>query len=68
MTVRELVVKLLTDPNINLDQTIALGTKDGGLPQFGYILFHIKDIDNVDDCVNVLWFEDVRHKKESENE
>lgn len=68
MTVRELVGKLLTDPNINFDQEIALGTKDGGLSGFGYILFHIKDISNEADCVNVLWFEDPRHKKEAENE
>lgn len=63
MTVRELIGKLLTDSNINFDQEIALGTKDGGLSPFGYILFHIKDVNNVNDCVNVLWFEDVRHKK-----
>ena len=68
MTVRELIVKLLTDPNINFDQEIALGTKDGGLSDLGYILFHIKDANNLDDCLNVLWFEDVRHKKELENE
>ena len=68
MTVRELIGKLLTDPNINFDQKIALGTKDGCWSNFGYILFHIVDINNLNDCVNVLWFEDPRHKKETENE
>ena len=68
MTVRELVAKLLTDPNINFDQEIALGTKDGGLTPFGYVLFHIKDVNNLDNVLNVLWFEDIRHKKEAENE
>ena len=63
MTGRELIFELLNNPDINLDQEVALATKDGAFKNMEQAMFHIQKITPMNECVTVLWFDDIRHQK-----
>ena len=63
MTGRELIIELLNNPDINLDQEVALATKDGAFKNMEQAMFHIQKIIPMNECVTVLWFDDIRHQK-----
>jgi rubrerythrin len=63
MTGRELIFELLNNPDINLDQEVALATKDGAFKNMEQAMFHIQKIIPMNECVTVLWFDDIRHQK-----
>lgn len=65
MTGRELIFNLLNNPDINLDQEVALATKDGAFKNMEQAMFHIQKVASKDNCVTILWFDDIRHQKES---
>ena len=64
MTGRELITKLLNDENINLDNEVALATKDGAFEDKEYAMFHIQKVQAKNEYITLLMFDDIRHKGE----
>ena len=63
MTGRELIIELLKNKDINLDNEVALATKDGTFENKEYAMFHIQKITTTkNEWVTLLIFDDIRFK------
>ena len=65
MTGRELIIELLKNEDINLDNEVALATKDGAFENREYAMFHIQDVAVKNELVTLLVFDDIRFKGEN---
>lgn len=64
MTGRELIITLLKNEDINLDNEVALATKDGAFEDKEYAMFHIQKVTTKNEYVTLLMFDDIRFKGE----
>lgn len=64
MTGRELIIELLKNEDINLDNEVALATKDGAFENQEYAMFHIQKVAVKNELVTLLVFDDIRFKGE----
>lgn len=65
MTGRELIIELLKNENINLNNEVALATKDGAFENREYAMFHIQKVTTKNECITLLMFDDIRFEGEN---
>jgi len=64
MTGRQLIIELLNNEDINLDNEVALATKDGAFENKEYAMFHIQKVTIKNKWVTLLMFDDIRFNGE----
>lgn len=63
MTGKELINALVNNvADINLNNEVAIVTKDGAFENHEYAMFHIKEVNTNNNLVTLLIFDDIRHK------